>query len=79
MRLDNIEIKGWKDLVSAFIKQCKFTINVTSDRSSLQDMKMDDRESIQEYTKSWLGVATQVDPPLLEKKMEDGQFVYQHY
>jgi hypothetical protein len=42
-------------------------------------MKMDDGESIQEYTKSWLGVATRVDPPLLEKKMEDGQFVYQHY
>lgn len=32
-------------------------------------MEMSDRESIRKYTQRWFRVATQMDPPPLEKKM----------
>jgi hypothetical protein len=35
MQLDNTKLKRWKDLVDAFIRQYKFNINVTPNRSSL--------------------------------------------
>jgi hypothetical protein len=35
MRLDNIQIQSWKDLIYAFIKQYKFNIDMTPDKSSL--------------------------------------------
>ena len=46
MCLDNIKIKGWKDLVDAFIKQYKFNMDVAPDRSSLQAMKKGNKESV---------------------------------
>jgi hypothetical protein len=50
MRLDNTKVKKWKDLVDAFIRQYKFNMDVGLDRSSLQAMKKDNKESIREYT-----------------------------
>lgn len=35
MRLNNTEIRWWKDLVGAFVKQYKFNIDITLDKSSL--------------------------------------------
>jgi len=35
MRLDNTQIRSWKDLVHAFIKQYKFNIGMTPNKSSL--------------------------------------------
>jgi hypothetical protein len=46
MRLDNMKIWKWKDLVDAFIKQYKYNMDVTLDKCSLQDMEMGDKESI---------------------------------
>jgi hypothetical protein len=48
--LDNTKVKKWKDLVDAFIRQYKFNMDVGLDRSSLQAMKKDNKESIREYT-----------------------------
>jgi hypothetical protein len=36
----------WKDLVDAFIRQYKFNMDVGPNRSSLQAMKKDNKESI---------------------------------
>jgi hypothetical protein len=44
-------------------------MDITLDRSSMQDIKMSNKKFIQEYAQMWLGVATLVNPPLLEKKM----------
>ena len=51
MRLDNTKVKKWKDLVDALIRQYKFNIDVDPDRSSLQAMKKDNKESIRETPK----------------------------
>jgi len=69
MRLDNTKVKKWKDLVDAFMRQYKFNIDVGPDRSSLQAMEKDNKESIREYTQRWREAATQVNPSLLGKEM----------
>jgi hypothetical protein len=69
MQLDNTKVKKWKDLVDAFMRQYKFNINVSPDRLSLQTIKKDNKESIREYARKWSEVATQVNPPMLEKEM----------
>ncbi|XP_073264245.1 uncharacterized protein [Populus alba] len=69
MHLDNTKIKGWKDLVDAFIKQYKFNMDVALDRSSLQAMEKGNKESIREYAQRWREAAAQVNPPLLEREM----------
>jgi len=69
MRLDNTKVKKWKDLVDAFIRQYKFNMDVGSDRSSLQVMEKDSKESIREYAQRWHEAAAQVNPSLLEKEM----------
>jgi hypothetical protein len=52
--LDNTKIKKkWKDLVDAFIRQYKFNMDVGHDRSNLQTMEKDNKESIREYTQRW--------------------------
>jgi hypothetical protein len=40
-----------------------------SDRSSLQAMEKDNKESKREYTYRWRETAAQANPPLLEKEM----------
>jgi hypothetical protein len=77
IRLDNTKIKKWKDLVDAFIRQYKFNIDVGPDRSNLQAMEKDNKESIREYTQRWRETVAQVNPPLLEKG--DDQLVCQHF
>jgi len=44
-------------------------MDVGSDRSSLQVMEKDNKESIREYTQRWHEAAAQVNPSLLEKEM----------
>jgi hypothetical protein len=39
------------------------------DRSSLQAMKKNNKESIREYTQRWRETTAEVNPPLLEKEM----------
>jgi hypothetical protein len=67
--LDNTKIKTWKDLVDTFIRQYKFNMDVGPDRSSLQAMKKDNKESMREYTQRWRETLVHVNPSLLEKEM----------
>jgi hypothetical protein len=69
MRLDNTEVKKWKDLVDAFMRQYKFNIDMGPDHLNLQAMEKDNKESIREYARRWREVAAQVNPPMLEKEM----------
>ena len=69
MRLDNTKVKGWKDLVDAFIRQYKFNMDIAPDRSSLHSLEKGHKESVREYAQRWRETAAQVNPPLLEKEM----------
>jgi hypothetical protein len=75
MWLDNTKVKRWKDLVDAFIRQYKFNMNMTLDRSSLQATGKGTKESIREYTQIWREVVAQVNLFLLKR---DGQFIFQY-
>ena len=50
MWLDNTKVKKWKDLVDVFIRQYKLNMGVGIDRSNLQAMEKDKKESIRKYT-----------------------------
>jgi hypothetical protein len=39
MRLDNAKIRKWKDLVEAFVKQYKYNMDITLDRTSLSNLE----------------------------------------
>jgi hypothetical protein len=47
IHLDNNEIIRWKDLVDAFIRQYKFNMDATPNRSSLQTMEKGNIKFIQ--------------------------------
>ena len=49
IRLDNIKIRRWKDLVDAFIKQYKYNVDIAPDRTNLSSLEKGDKESIREY------------------------------
>ncbi|KAJ6917858.1 hypothetical protein NC651_012148 [Populus alba x Populus x berolinensis] len=49
MRLDNIKIKTWKNLVDAFLKQYKFNLEIASDRTILMVMEKENQESMRAY------------------------------
>jgi len=69
MRLDNAKIRKWKDLVEAFVKQYKYNMDITLDRTSLSNLEKRDKESIREYAQKWRDLAALVLPPLLDKEM----------
>jgi hypothetical protein len=69
MRLDNTKIQRWKDLVDVFVKQYKYNIEIASAKTNLSNLEEGDKESIREYAQRWRVSATQVHPPLLDKKM----------
>jgi hypothetical protein len=46
MRLNNTNIRGWKDLVGAFMKQYKFNMDITLDRSSLLMMEKGNKKKL---------------------------------
>ena len=52
MRLDNIKIKTWKDLVDALLKQYKFNLETAPDRTSLMVIDKENRESVRAYVLS---------------------------
>ena len=69
MRLDNIIIRNWKDLVDAFVKQYKYNKDIAPDRTSLSNLEKKEKESIREYAQRWRDTAAQVHPPLLDREM----------
>jgi hypothetical protein len=69
MRLDNVKIKKWKDLVEAFLKQYKFNLEIAPDRTSLMSMEKRSQESVRAYAQRWRDEATHVQPPLIETEM----------
>jgi hypothetical protein len=59
MRLDNTKINKWKDLTDAFLKQYKFNMKITLDKTSLMTMEkgnkmfvMQNNSEIRQYMSS---------------------------
>jgi len=69
MRLDNIKIKTWKDLVDAFLKQYKFNLKIAPDRIILMAMEKENQESVRVYAQRWRDKAIYVQPPLIDTEM----------
>ncbi|KAA3473961.1 hypothetical protein EPI10_024296 [Gossypium australe] len=62
------KINSWKDLTQAFMKQYSHVTDMIPDRITLQNMEKNQSESFRQYAQRWREVATQVQPPLLEKE-----------
>ncbi|XP_017973155.1 PREDICTED: uncharacterized protein LOC108661380 [Theobroma cacao] len=68
IQLDRNRIHTWKDLARAFVAQYKHITDMAPNRLSLQNMKKKPTESFKEYAQRWRNVASQVQPPLIEKE-----------
>ncbi|XP_050909945.1 uncharacterized protein LOC127123809 [Lathyrus oleraceus] len=71
LRLDQSHIQCFKDLSDVFIKHYKYNINMVSDRRWFLSMSQKDNESFKEYAQRWREVASQVEPPMVEKEVEN--------
>ncbi|XP_017613781.1 uncharacterized protein LOC108458898 [Gossypium arboreum] len=67
-QLSRTQVKSWKDLAQAFMKQDGHITDIAPDRITLQNMDKKLSESFLQYAQIWREVATQVQPPLLEKE-----------
>jgi len=69
IRLDNVRIRSWRDLVEAFLKQYKFNLEIAPDRTSLMSMEKRSQESVRAYAQRWRDEAMHVQPPLIKIEM----------
>ncbi|XP_016738039.1 uncharacterized protein [Gossypium hirsutum] len=67
-QLSRTQFKSLKDLAQAFMKQYGHITDIAPDRITLQNMEKKPNESFRQYAQRWREVATQVQPPLLEKE-----------
>ena len=67
--LEASHIRLWKDLITAFIRQYQYNIDMASDRTQLQNMSKREHESFKEYAQRWRDLASQVAPPMIERGM----------
>ncbi|KAA3467005.1 RNA-directed DNA polymerase (Reverse transcriptase), Ribonuclease H-like protein [Gossypium australe] len=67
-QLSRTQIKTWKDLAQAFMKQYGHVADLAPDRIMLQNMEKMPNESFRQYVQRWREVAMQVQLPLLEKE-----------
>ena len=65
--LEASQIRSWKDLATAFIRQYQYNTDMAPDRNQLQSMTKWEHESIKEYAQRWRDLAAQVVPLYLSK------------
>ncbi|XP_058726011.1 uncharacterized protein LOC131597324 [Vicia villosa] len=71
MRLERANIRSWRDLVDAFIKQYQYNVDMAPNRTQLQNLAQKANESFKEYAQKWRELADRVQPPMLEREMMD--------
>ena len=57
------------DLAKAFLVQYKHMKDTPPDQLSLQNMEKKTTETFREYSHKWRDLATQVQPPMTDKKL----------
>ena len=58
-----------ENLVDAFLKQYKFNLEITPDRTILMAMEKENQESVRAYAQRWRDKATYVQPSLIDTEM----------
>ncbi|XP_058725919.1 uncharacterized protein LOC131597227 [Vicia villosa] len=71
MRLERANIRSWRDLVEAFIKQYQYNVDMAPNRTQLQNLAQKANESFKEYAQKWRELAARVQPHMLEREMMD--------
>ena len=69
IQLSRDQIRLWTDLAKAFLVQYKYMIDSAADRISLQNMEKKTTEIFREYAHKWRDLATQVQPPMVDKEL----------
>ncbi|XP_017609458.1 uncharacterized protein LOC108455412 [Gossypium arboreum] len=59
-QLSRTQVKSWKDLAQAFMKQYGHVTDIALDRITLQNMEKKSNESFRQYAQRWKEIATQV-------------------
>lgn len=67
LSLDQSRLRCFQDLSDSFIKHYKYNMNMEPDRRLLQRMFQRDKE----YAQRWRELASQVEPPLIEKELSE--------
>ena len=67
--LEASQVRSWKDLATAFIRQYQYNTDMAPDRNQLQSMSKWEHESIKEYAQRWRDLVAQVIPPMTEREM----------
>lgn len=69
--LYQIHIQCFKDLSDTFIKHYKYNTYMVPDRRQFLSMSQKGNKSFKKYAQQWRKVASQVEPPLAEKELDD--------
>ena len=56
-KLEASQIRSWKDLMAAFIRQYQYNTDMAPDRTQLQNMCKKEHESFKEYAQRWRDLA----------------------
>ena len=67
--LEASQVRSWKDLATAFIRQYQYNMDMAPNRNQLQSMTKREHESIKEYAQRWRDLVAQVVPPMTEREM----------
>ncbi|XP_050902019.1 uncharacterized protein LOC127109679 [Lathyrus oleraceus] len=67
--IDSTYIRTFNDLGEAFVRQCKYNVEMAPDRDQFHAMSQKDKETFKEYAQRWNEISAQVGPPLEEKEM----------
>ena len=73
-KLKKDQIRAWRDLAQAFLKQYKYMLETVPDRLTLQSIKKGPDEDYKEYAIRWKNVASMVRPSLTSRE-ENSMFV----
>ncbi|XP_050909209.1 uncharacterized protein LOC127122980 [Lathyrus oleraceus] len=71
LSLGQSHIRRFQDLSDAFIKHYKYNMDMAPDIREFLNMSKKDNESFKEYAQCWREMASQVEPPLVEKELAD--------
>ena len=68
IQLSRSHIRSWDDLANAFLAQYKHMVDEAPNRMALLNIEKKATESFREFAQRWRDFASQVQPPLTEKK-----------
>ncbi|RDX90077.1 hypothetical protein CR513_28097, partial [Mucuna pruriens] len=69
VNLEKGQVKTWRDLAKAFVRQYRYNEDMAPDRSRLQNLSKMESEGFKDYAQLWRELAAQVKPSLTEKEM----------